>query len=402
MASSRWKRFAFFERHTLSIPSEVLDDLVPVGVESYTSRRSVRYLDHVSQETGNDSVSLVVTTAALPLTSKPTTSSDDNSGDGVALGAMWSSLMACSSAGYTAPNDEPTVQLPSQAQMQRRDVEYDVSTTAADGLVLVFVTSRDTELVHCFDVTIRCNPPSTAEKEIEDLDGFRGYFAPFRKVPQERKSSQDAIHEHMEDSSSADKLVAIAACRGTGGHKPVYLACITKSKLCIWEDPHLHLSCRRPLITPEPTSDVSIFNLQTPCSSTDGEYRVIDIVPGLVAVGTNNGAVLVYVYSAMRQGVRLYLKIPPPPAKDLQVVSVKLSLGQDKASVFVAYHRDSNDASQMSTAGICCYDMPIPDSSFVSLSAPSARHDLDGRYVGSSSLVDAFSTSSGLQVTVVR
>jgi hypothetical protein len=31
MASSRWKRFAFFERHTLSLASEVLEDLIPIG-----------------------------------------------------------------------------------------------------------------------------------------------------------------------------------------------------------------------------------------------------------------------------------------------------------------------------------------------------------------------------------
>ena len=78
MASSRWKRFAFFEKQTLSLPPEVLEDLIPAGPDSYgnnNSRRSIRTTaaanHHPRRQQAericHDFVSLTVTTAALPL-----------------------------------------------------------------------------------------------------------------------------------------------------------------------------------------------------------------------------------------------------------------------------------------------------------------------------------------------
>eukprot|EP00532_Pseudo-nitzschia_australis_P004618 CAMPEP_0168197752 /NCGR_PEP_ID=MMETSP0139_2-20121125/21360_1 /TAXON_ID=44445 /ORGANISM="Pseudo-nitzschia australis, Strain 10249 10 AB" /LENGTH=77 /DNA_ID=CAMNT_0008122301 /DNA_START=49 /DNA_END=279 /DNA_ORIENTATION=- len=77
MASSRWKRFAFFEKNALSLPSEVLEDLLPTGGESSNSnskinnRRSANSLSEGPSDASpsNNKVSLAVTTAALPLDS---------------------------------------------------------------------------------------------------------------------------------------------------------------------------------------------------------------------------------------------------------------------------------------------------------------------------------------------
>lgn len=149
-----------------------------------------------------------------------------------------------------------------------------------------------------------------------------------------------------------------------------------------------------------------MFSLTTPWNTAmDGEGSVVDIVPGLVAIGTSAGTVLIYHFAHARQGLRLYLKIPPPSsstATSCRVTSVKLYLGVDKANVFVAYQGDGNAATV--TTGLCCYDMPAPIRGFVgTLSAPLARHDLDGRHVASSNLLDAYpSSSAGLQLTVVR
>jgi hypothetical protein len=446
MASSRWKRFAFFERHTLNLPSEVLEDLIPLGSDAHSTRRSLRSLSLAGEESFNDSVSLVVTTAALPLTSRPkekdpskTSSLEANPNNNTdALEAMWTSLTACAAIQLDPKKDEhgqsktPTLQLSSQAQLPRSRptttipemaVQQGVVSQqpATDGLVLSFVTSSDTELVHCFDVTARCNPPVTEiPKELEDLDGWRGYFAAFTK-PAVRSSARgsksthehDVVAEHMDSSADSERIIGIATCRLSAGHKPVHVACLARTQLCVWEDPHLHLSCRRPLTSPVSTEDVLVYHLATPWNTAnDGFCQVVDIVPGIVAVGTDTGAVLVFSYDESKHGTGLkrYLRIPPPPAGGLEVVSVRVCVsasvgGGDanaKASIFVAYRRSSNATVQMSTAGICCYDMPLPGNSSASISGPSARHDLDGRYVGSPSLVDAVSSSHGMQMTVVR
>jgi hypothetical protein len=255
MASSRWKRFAFFDRNTLNLPSEVLEDLIPiVGTEGRGSRHSVSALDRAAAETANDSVSFVVTTAALPLTSKPPTEKlVEKQDDANAVSGMWSSLTACAAMELPGSSDESnnTVLLPNQAQTLEEDIHVvTTSSTAVDGLVLVFATSRDTDYVHCFDVTVRCNPPASAEKDLEDLDGWRGYLAPLKgqqaAKPQPVSASQRnledrIISEHMIQETT-EGIVGIATCRATTGHRAVHMACITESNVVVCKDPHLYLS----------------------------------------------------------------------------------------------------------------------------------------------------------------
>ena len=256
MASSRWKRFAFFERNTLSLASEVLEDIIPIG----EGRRSLNALNRPSSKSSanNDSVSLVVTTAALPMNSKP---KKDMFGDekkdpeDSAVVDMWSSLAAC------APMELPdmmdgasTIRLPSQAQVFEDDTNVPVSKSPAlDGLVLAFVTSEDTDNIHCFDVTVRCNPSdkNSNKDSLEDLDGWRGYLAPFKgqKKPHStttntpQSSLEDRIiSEHMEAPGKREGIVAIATCRASSGHRPLHMACITQSKVVVCVDPHLYLS----------------------------------------------------------------------------------------------------------------------------------------------------------------
>ena len=124
-------------------------------------------------------------------------------------------------------------------------------------------------------------------------------------------------------------------------------------------------------------------------------------MPGIVAVGTDRGAIYVFTYGGLKSSLKLYLTIPPPPSPGMAVVSCKLSLSEDKASVFAAYQRISNASSPRSMAGVCCYDMPLPGQNSTAVSAPSARHDLDGRHVPSSSLCDAVGTRESVHFIVV-
>lgn len=183
---------------------------------------------------------------------------------------------------------------------------------------------------------------------------------------------------------------------------------------------------RRPLSIP-PKTDAPTFSL-VPSQwdqASNGNITAADIVPGIVTAGTDTGRVFVYTYGGGRQHLlKLYLSIPAPPSNDMVVVACKLSIGTDKASVFVAYRRKSaagaasltaSDAAtsgkgqissgRTTAAGVSCYDMPIPSYNAAPISAPSARHDLDGRNVLSSSLCDAVDTrdaASGVLFTVAR
>lgn len=249
MASSRWKRFAFFERNTLSLPSEVLEDLIPIGgSEGRGSRRSMHALTRAATETANDSVSLVVTTGALPLTSKPENDGKEKTLEESALTNMWNSLNACA-AMELYETDSETVRLPNQVQTFDDDSNIAATDAAVDGLVVVFVTSEDTGHVHCFDVTVRCNPPASADKDLDDLDGWRGYLAPFRykkaKPPHSSNSrslEDRIISEHMEYQEPLEGIVDLATCRSTSGHRPIHMACITRTDLVVCIDPHLYLS----------------------------------------------------------------------------------------------------------------------------------------------------------------
>lgn len=271
MASSRWKRFAFFEKNALSLPSEVLEDLLPTGESSSSNFRTGRRSSSV--ETLHDKVNMVVTTAALPLDSKPKPvivgnnfPSNNNNNTSEALTSMWSSFTAC----HPMEHMPSKITLPSQAQVFEDDSNLVSSETAVDGLVLAFVTSCDTDRVHCFDVSVRCSnsnkastdsslsdatandKPAPIRSDLEDMDGWRGYLAPVpqwnqRYGPDPRTNAEDRIvAEHMGGSSKTEEcregIVGIATCRATSGHRPIHMACITATNLVVCVDPHLYLS----------------------------------------------------------------------------------------------------------------------------------------------------------------
>lgn len=162
----------------------------------------------------------------------------------------------------------------------------------------------------------------------------------------------------------------------------------------------LYCFSRRPLATPEKMEAPS-FLVSSPWLESSGNACAVDIAPGIVAVGTDAGVVHVYTYGGGRNVLRSYLTIPPPPSPGLSVATCKISVGTDKAHVFVAYRRALNSSSPRSNVGVCCYDMPLPGPSPTHLSAPSARHDLDGRYVPSGSLCDAVAVDGKVLFTVV-
>ena len=498
MASSRWKRFAFFEKHTLNIPKDVWEDLVPTAATTAAAApRSLSY------EEGNGSsshmVRMCVTTAGLPSSSSSSSSgsssnnyknsnnnnntkSQTSTEEDAAWQAMWQSLTAC----HTVPVDkeggeemENTVTFP-PPHLNTNDTATTTTTTtttALDGLVLCFLASTQSSssssstttslpLVHCVDVTIRCNPPlDTQERELEDLDGWRGYLAPLLSLP---SPTTTATTTDTTSTTGNDVIIDMATCRcripppaassaaatvakESSNYTSLLLACLTKNRLVVWQDPHLYLTCSLPLRTTATQSALESTQQGAKrwstsfasSSSSDGVPRVVSMAaPGLVAVGTSTGAVLVWTLTAptthksstttttaaattTSMGLHKYLRIPPPPTEGHQVVTVDLQCTTDKAYVFVTYNRsvattttssnaassttgnnasNNNNANQMddgdsgmATAGLCCYEFPLPSTSATAnttatLSAPSARHDLDGRHVPNANLVGVSSS----------
>jgi hypothetical protein len=397
MASSRWKRFAFFERNQLNLNAEVLEDLLPS-----TSNASGQKSPSSETEAGNDSVSLVATTASLTIESKPPPRTNtQESTEENAMAAMWASLTVCTSPEPPEGVEHERKSFTISRQNEAIPDHAIRSKSFLDGLVLAFVTSAHTDLIHCIDITMRCNPPLALEIDVDSFDGWRGYFSPFLKAPPGPSRPPTVESDRLEEIPT-EKVVAISCCRGTSGHNPVMLACISKSNVTLWEDPHLHLSCRLPVKTPQPPTEPKVYSLQKEWNDMDGDCLSVDVIPSLLAVGTTSGAVIVYAIKSTGRLIRSYLRIPAPPAGDSAAVAVKLyAEGEQKASVFVAYRRNT-DASSQASSGVCCYEFPFPNpSSSAMLSAPSARHDLDGRSVGSARHTDSIISASGLQFMVV-
>ena len=101
----------------------------------------------------------------------------------------------------------------------------------------------------------------------------------------------------------------------------------------------LRQNSRRPLSTPEKTEAPTFTLASTWNEVGHGSITTVDIVPGIVAVGTDKGGVQIFTYGGGRHILRQYLIIPSPPTNDMAVVACKISATKEKASVFVAYRR---------------------------------------------------------------
>lgn len=361
MASSRWKRFAFFDRHTLNLPSQVLEDLIPEDAAN-NNRSSFPFL-----------ISMVIQTAALPSSSSSSSGKaigtfssnvgEQQGGGGEQqqqpLAAMWSSLTACSELQQVASQDtKNTIRLPSQQDSLHTSVSSSANntTTLSDGLVLLWIASPKTPFVHCVDITVRSYGDAASADNIE-MDGWRGYFS-------------------TTSTEGEDGIVDVATCRQprTSGqeHSPLYVACLTSSLVEIHVDPHLHLSCRLPVTQSESTMPTTILTLATPWNeSQHGRATTMDMVifsetTHLLAIGTDTGHTLIYNVSSSH--ITLKLTIPPPPQVGSTVSFLKL---HDEKSIFCCFQK-----------GIVCFEFTFSNNTI------SARHDLDSRPVLSKRLVD--------------
>jgi hypothetical protein len=385
MASSRWKRFAFFDRSNLQLSNAVLDDLIP-GLDATASGRRVVGVNDA------DTVCMRVCSAGLPLhaaAAAAAAAAGTSNAHGIAANAkpaeetstllFYKSLRACSAL-QTSTDDD--VVLPSQST--NRLLPSTAKQTVQDGLILCWLTSAETDLVHCVDLTQRC---SGKDGEQDTLDGWRGYYSAFPVEPPKLSSTrlEDRIlSEHLaETNSTGERVIGLATTREANG--TLLLACISDMNVVVHVDPHLHLNCRLPLSHSGGADRPLTFPLVTPW--TTGHATSVDVQPGFVAVGNDMGGVVVY--QMQRNFLRPWLTLPG--SAGVSVSSVKLHLEPTKVSLFVCYHRLSNSRS----AGVCCFDLGSPNGN---PTAALGRHDLDSRQVMAGKLVDF----SNHQLTIGR
>jgi len=327
MGSSRWKRFAFFERNNLALPEAVVRDILPTGNS-----------DPIADEIGL----AVVNGAGIPIASIPDHVPEDGSGVG---GMLQTVLCTGKETSLSKENNYDnlnafqfsasgkTVSLPSNMRSGKGNVD--------GSLVLAFVSSMASQRVHCIDLTVRSMPLHKSKKSIEtgssrddlggeqeqDLDGWRGYFCPFVHmsgdfIPGPGPSNQ--LNTSNSTSWNIPKVTSVAVCSDHGTDditigRNIYVACISNDTdsigVTVHRNPHLYLNDlatldknkKVPESSGRVTPKVECFQpLEKFDQTRHGKPTCVDIKTNIVAVGTDIGKVLIYNYntstSASAQG----------------------------------------------------------------------------------------------------
>jgi len=204
MASSRWKRFAFFDRKNLSLPPAVVKDLIPPkssiprSVNSSTGGTNdsnnnnnnnnldpaFLYRDDENESTLEDCAKIghgeyfsLVAASNVSLPSSLLAGSGGGDGEGndgddydvaTKRGAGGDGASAMQ-AGLVALHNIDNINNGKRASSSKGGIGSNAKTIREEGagggegggdgeLLLLFASSRNTPLVHCIDVTVRCTP----------------------------------------------------------------------------------------------------------------------------------------------------------------------------------------------------------------------------------------------------
>ena len=407
MASSRWKRFGFFERSNLNLPPSVLEDVLPPHLfpDANSSNSNSRSRNETLKRSEYINLA-VVNGAGLPVACLQ---NSDRTTSGCGIDGMLSTLFACTKSGsaeeeksevFKISNSGQVLSIPSNMRTSKGNVE--------GSLVLAFVSSRFSSLLHCVDLTVRCNPissksinqskqssftrdgvqgkaKSSQSTELEDLDGWRGCFQPFAHdiMNDSLQNEEGTVTQPPQPNS---KVTAVAVCTDHGtyvikGGKNIYVACISESEnsvgISVHRNPHLYLndvdgSSTKPKVTPK-------SEVYQPLGKFDSKHRgrpcCVDIshTSGIVAVGTDIGLIVLYDLLGSRGNnktgsngtnkLTFLTEIPPPVSSGnngcavscLRLISEDPTKEQDtvgnanngkskkRSKLFVTYRRTNNN-----------------------------------------------------------
>ena len=218
MASSRWKRFAFFDRKNLSLPPVVVKDIIPSkssGNRGSTTSDNLdpkflyqnelnntttegESLEDVTKIGSGEYFSLVAANnVSLPVSlSSGDEGTNDTGGDGASsqqqimgvatkrgvggdgAAAMNTSLIALRQQQQNISTDRISSRggnssTSNNVMTIKHTNTANSNSSEGDGeLLLLFASSRNTSLVHCIDVTLRCTPnnPHLSQQQQDTSD----------------------------------------------------------------------------------------------------------------------------------------------------------------------------------------------------------------------------------------
>lgn len=317
MSSSRWKRFAFFDRSNLALPEAVVQDILYSGNS-----------DSIADEIGL----AVVNGAGIPIASIPENPSEDGSGVSGMLQTLLRTGKETSPSkesnyenlnAFQFSNSGKTVSLPPNVRSGKGNVD--------GSLVLAFLSSKECQRVHCVDLTVRSNPLHKSKKyketgaslgdlgDEQDLDGWRGYFYPFVHIKNMDSITAASSESVNSTSLNVPKVTSVAVCSDHETDdikvgRNIYVACITDDPnsfgVTVHRNPHLYLndlaslkskkvseSLSPSLAGGRVTPKVECFQpLENFDQNRYGKPTCVDIKTNIVAVGTDIGKVLIYHY----------------------------------------------------------------------------------------------------------
>jgi len=390
MSSSRWRRFAFFDRDVLSLPPDALSDI--------TQTRQ-QHLD----SSGAESTSGTATTASSSITSSLLSEDEDDIDDNnieqtekgefddeedeeddpqrarvimdvTHLPSPPPPPMLANIASATAVARTATIPVSRPAMAKAASAK---ATTSAPnpsgipappvgGLILALIAGRNSNKVHCVDLSNRCSPgideddeededeydeEEDDDEEDEEGDGYRGFLRPFVILPvpssgNSSSASQNSnmsemerrvMDEHLQSSSSSTssrkknrKNKRIIALDSTYLHKhknrqrgstlfSAFLSDdVSSYGVCLLVDFHKHLMVlpSQQLLMSLPGASKLLAYVPN-CKSGGGwdmEYLKLYGVPTsvaiqnvaddsvVVAVGTSQGAIMFFVANVNQMG----------------------------------------------------------------------------------------------------
>ena len=251
--SSRWKRFAFFERKNLSLPPSVVRDLVPASTATTTKSKKGDGSAHVNDNiddaldpkflyrgSANDGIAngddeeyeltseecheigigeyfSLVAASNVPLPPPPPPPTPPPSSTAVGDGRTAARAAGGRGGGDgSSPNTATNNNKDAVAKMTAGLVALQSSPSAAaasnnniatteewNKLQLLFASSRNTSLVHCIDVTVRCTPANPLLKGVGGGGGGgEAYYQPRWQQQQQQQQSSGGIKDDTVSSTA--------------------------------------------------------------------------------------------------------------------------------------------------------------------------------------------------------
>ena len=288
MASSRWKRFAFFDRNNVTLPSFIIDDL--------STSNTTTTISNNGRTTQND----------VYMTMEPTVIVEDDSN---------TNENNVASRGGSSIGEE----------------EKYMENHRNDNLLTFGSSNHEKEEVNNVNFCMYLSSIHSHKIHVVMNSGtYRGWYNPFPPETFDNSTTNTDNASNMNNNDNNNnptaRVAGIASCLQTDDN--ICLAVITDTQYSVGVTMTInpHSSLQQPQQQQqqqqqqgeqEISSRNNNNNIYRPSASWDfnkfGKPKTVDIIPNLVSVGTDKGHVLLYSFSlsSSNKVLQLYMHIPP-------------------------------------------------------------------------------------------